>query len=543
MVALPRVFGPFELLKGLGSGATGEVFLARPLDITRGWPALVVVKRMHFALNTQPEQQARFQHEARLALALSTPHVPKIHVVGEEGGTSYIAMDFVAGWTLSRVMKSRKHVKRPISIASMVDVVKGVLNGLIALHEAKDPTTGRPLDALHRDLAPKNIMLGEDGVTRLIDLGLGKSTIQQWQTSTGVVMGTPGYMAPEQVLAGQMDVRTDLYTVGIVLWELLAGESFIPRSTTHRMLREQAKGEYRPPSPPNPVPPAIESIVKQALSVEPGDRFPSARQFLADLEHAAKELPAGEGPVNEMVTAELWEELAAAQSEYIDLTEPFAPFLEDATMPPSGPRPPGSEPSQPAEPTVTELPTDSGRDETVTGEKVDVAARGRADQLAARRRADPLAARGRADPLAARGRADPLAARGRADSLAAQPRDAGADPDIDDVEVGSESKTIPQQIVDPALMERKASAVREAAAEAEASDWSDGRPTEPERPAHSGDYRRIAWGRSILMVVAVASIGTLLGIGGVLLQRVIQEVPVKSKTADPPTSATNAKTE
>ncbi len=319
--ALPRPFGPFLLLKTLGSGATGDVFLARPLDTTSEWPSPLVVKRMHRALLAQPEQKARFEHEARIALALSTPHVPRIHAMGEAGGTSYMAMDFVAGWTLSRLMRARRSNELQTHPDSLFDIVKGVLNGLVALHEAVDPATGKPLSALHRDLAPKNIMLGQDGVTRLIDLGLGKSTVQNWQTTMGVVMGTPGYMAPEQVLAEGTDARSDLYTVGIVLWELLAGTSYIPRAPLHKMLRDQAQATYRPPPHKHDVPEAVNIVLQRALAPEKEDRYESARQFLTALEAATGTVPKGPGPVVELVTRKMWDELAADLEEVTDLTE------------------------------------------------------------------------------------------------------------------------------------------------------------------------------------------------------------------------------
>ena len=321
MDTLPRTFGPFLLLKSLGAGATGDVFLARPLDASQGWPTPVVVKRMHPTLSAQPEQYARFQHEARIALALSTPHVPQVHAVGEAEGTSFIAMDYVPGWTLSRVLKGRRKAKQPVSLGAVVAFMTGVLNGLIALHEAKNPETDEPLDALHRDLAPKNLMLGEDGVARIIDLGLGKSAVKEWQTSTGVVMGTPGYMAPEQVLAGATDVRTDLYTIGLVIWEMLAGSPFIERAAIHNMLRAQAHATYRSPPPRSDVSAELEALLRRVLATRREDRFASARVFLSAFEAATQGASSGEGIVSELVTSEMWDELAADREEVLDLTQ------------------------------------------------------------------------------------------------------------------------------------------------------------------------------------------------------------------------------
>ncbi|MEM7676919.1 MAG: serine/threonine-protein kinase, partial [Myxococcota bacterium] len=291
--------------------------MARPVGLQHGLPTPVVIKRMHVALIAQPELHARFQHEARIAQALSTPHVPKVHVVGEAEGTSFIAMEYVPGWTLSQILRAGKGDGRRPSLASTASIVGGILDGLVALHEAKDPSTGQALTALHRDLAPKNIMLGDDGVTRLIDLGLGKSSVQEWQTTTGVIMGTPGYMAPEQVFAGSMDVRTDLYTVGVVLWELLAGGFYIKRGPIHSMLREQAQTDSRPLPSHAKAPAALEPVLQKAVALSPEERFATAREFRAAFREAMAEVssPDAPGPVDELITDVLWAELEAARDE------------------------------------------------------------------------------------------------------------------------------------------------------------------------------------------------------------------------------------
>ncbi|MEO1337151.1 MAG: serine/threonine-protein kinase, partial [Myxococcota bacterium] len=318
--------------------------MARPVAAQHDWPTPLVIKRMHVALIAQPELHARFQHEARIAQALSTPHVPRVHVVGEAEGTSYIAMDYVPGWTLSQILRARNSDERRPSLASTASIIGGILDGLIALHEAKDPKTGQALTALHRDLAPKNIMLGDDGVTRLIDLGLGKSSVQEWQTTTGVIMGTPGYMAPEQIFAGSTDVRTDLYTVGVVLWELIAGQFYIKRGPIHGMLREQVQAEARPLPDNIDAPQALKPVLQTAVARSPEARFETARAFRAAFREAMQDElpPSAPGPVDELITRELWAELEAARDELMDLTEaitvarpPAEPFVVETDDDPS----------------------------------------------------------------------------------------------------------------------------------------------------------------------------------------------------------------
>ena len=500
MDTLPRPFGPFLLLKSLGSGATGDVFIARPLDPNSGWPTPIVVKRMHRALTAQPEQHARFHHEARIALALSTPHVPRIHTVGEADGTSYIAMDFVPGWTLSRIIRGRTRGDPRVSVASLVDIVRGTLNGLIALHEAKDPGTGRPLEALHRDLAPKNIMLGEDGVTRLIDLGLGKSTVQEWQTMTGVIMGTPGYMAPEQVYADRVDVRADLYTVGVVLWELLAEESYIPRGPIHGMLRQQAQAPFRAPPPRPGVPGAMNDVLARALALAPPDRFDSAREFLAAVETASTGLPAGRGPVAELVTTEMWDELAADQDEVLDLTQameaPVALIEQTDRMNVGG----GFSEADSYAQTVAREPVS-------------------ADTLAddhATRPDDPAATT--MDPPAVHLSDGPIA--------------------IPIPTMQSPAKVLPAaQVGRPAAVTAAPSAPRRPAADAEPTEAvelpADAFVGAMGKAAAKGSESELSSGRNLLLGLAIAAVGTVIGIGGVISFRVLTEEPAPQRVTRP----------
>lgn len=288
---LPKKFGPYVLLKLLGSGAAGVVYLARPTSEKRGVPTPVVVKTMHDQLADIDELVARFKHEAQLAILVSNPHVARVFDAGMVGQTLYIAMEFVPGCRLSQVLVELQKRGRFLPIREVIRIFLGGLEGLEALHAAKDPE-GRSLNIVHRDISPKNLMVDRKGEMRLIDLGLGKSKIQDWKTRTGTVMGSPGYMAPEQVRGQGASAESDTYAMGIVLWEMLTASPYLPRGNLSEVLIASASPEFRPASSVrSAVPAALDDVLRVALRVKREDRFRSARAFRNALEEIAADLP------------------------------------------------------------------------------------------------------------------------------------------------------------------------------------------------------------------------------------------------------------
>lgn len=280
---LPRAFGPYELLEPLGSGGMGEVFLARP-RVRGGLPPLVVIKRIHGEVSATARGVQRFQHEAKIARLIDSPYVARVYDAGSVGEDLYIAMEHIVGWPLTRIQEALGERGEAMPVSAAIQLIHGVALGLQAIHEAKGEG-GQDLQAVHRDIAPKNLMLGEDGRPRVIDLGIGKSRLQDWKTKTGALLGSPGYMAPEQVVAGATDQRTDLYALGIVAWELVAGQPLIPLGSVPAMLHAAIDPEARPLSELRAdVPPALEALVDRLLSLSPAARPPTARAVVGALE-------------------------------------------------------------------------------------------------------------------------------------------------------------------------------------------------------------------------------------------------------------------
>ncbi|MBI2376763.1 MAG: protein kinase [Deltaproteobacteria bacterium] len=274
---LPAPFGEYVLLARLGAGAAAEAFLARPLDPRL--PQLLVIKRLH-GFSEDSEREARFRHEAELATRIDSPFLPRVHDVGAVDGIPYFALDYFEGWTLHRIMTELEATKRNAAVASSVRVAIDILSGLEALHDSG-------LGVVHRDISPKNVILGTDGRARLIDLGIGWSKLKDFETATGAVLGSPGYMAPEQVRAEPVDGRTDLYAVGILLWEMLTLEDYITRGPLHSMLLASSSPSYRAArSIRGEVPDAIDRVLSRALQPDPARRYPSAVAMRRALEGA-----------------------------------------------------------------------------------------------------------------------------------------------------------------------------------------------------------------------------------------------------------------
>lgn len=275
--AFPTQFGSYQLLSRLGHGAMCEVFLARPIGPDRGLPTPVVVKRLLPELLERPAFVERFKHEGAIAGRIRSPHVAQVYEVGAVGPALYLTMELVEGWPFKQVLSSlAKRARRP-SVPGAVALVDGALAGLEALHEARD-ANGQPLGIVHRDLSPNNVMLRVDGTASLIDLGLGRSKLQTWKTRTGAVLGSPGYMPPEQVIGDRVDHRADLYAMAVLLWELLVVNRYVVPGSVAETLERSARPSFRRPSGLRPdVPAALDAVLERALAIQPEARYPSAR--------------------------------------------------------------------------------------------------------------------------------------------------------------------------------------------------------------------------------------------------------------------------
>ncbi|MBI4816223.1 MAG: serine/threonine protein kinase [Deltaproteobacteria bacterium] len=286
--ALPAVFGPYLLTKALGKGGMGTVYLAKPINPIPNIPDQLVVKLLHAHL-AKDDVIRRFRHEVEVAARIRSPHVAQVYALGQFGPTVYLAMEYIDGVPLSVLIEKWRERGSLPALGTAVGIVRDAVRGIVALHDATD-ANGRKIGFVHRDIAPKNIMVGSDGVVRVIDLGIGRSELKGWETVAGAVMGTPGFMAPEQV-DGKADVRSDIFSLGAVLFETLTLRPLVPPGPVFEMLLSSAKAETILPSAyRNDVPSDLDALIIGAVRAAPEHRYPDSADFLARLDVALNRL-------------------------------------------------------------------------------------------------------------------------------------------------------------------------------------------------------------------------------------------------------------
>ncbi|MEQ8273977.1 MAG: serine/threonine-protein kinase [Deltaproteobacteria bacterium] len=279
----PCSFGPYVLMRLLGAGSGGAAYLARPALRAPGWPPHVVVKVLRDEVAQHADDIARFEHEARVAVCVEHENVVRVldagRVENNLGDQLYLAMDYVDGTMLSDVRKTLAdadvYLPLPVSIA----ILEQALRGVGALHDARGPD-GAPLEFVHRDLSPRNVMVDSRGHVRLIDLGLAKSRLQEWMTTPGTTLGSAGYMPPEQAAGDPVDQGADLYAIGAVAYELFSGQRMIAPANAQKMLHDTLTYRHRPIPPGRPeVPAALDAFVERATAHGKNERFRSAEQM------------------------------------------------------------------------------------------------------------------------------------------------------------------------------------------------------------------------------------------------------------------------
>ncbi|MEU5213180.1 protein kinase [Streptomyces sp. NPDC020742] len=273
--------GRYELVQQLGHGGMGTVHRA----VDRRLRRTVAVKTLSAELALQPEFLARFQREAHAAAALNHPGVATVHDVGEDAGGGaaepYLVMEYVEGRPLSQVLREGR-----LSVDRAADVVGQVLDALDHSHRHA---------IVHRDIKPANVMLTGAGTVKVVDFGIAKalSEVATRLTGTGVAVGTPAYLAPEQINGAETDHRTDLYAVGCLLYELLTGRPPYTGDSPFSVMHQHLSAEPVPPSRLRPeLPPAVDEVIRRALSKDRAERFADAGAMRAALAEAARPAPA-----------------------------------------------------------------------------------------------------------------------------------------------------------------------------------------------------------------------------------------------------------
>ena len=344
---LPRSIGRYEIVRLLGKGGMGEVFLATDPALGRR----VAIKVLPAALREDAKMRGRFMNEARAVAALNHPNVITLHDLavtddrdaGFPAGALYLVLEYLEGKGLDEVMDARR-----LGVDECVDIAIQVLEGLKVAHQNR---------ILHRDITPANVMLAPDGRAKLLDFGLSKILLEGARdasrtprhTGEGMIVGTLDYLSPEQALGGELDERSDLFSFGIVFYQMLAGVHPFSGASVTQMVAKMMTKEADPWPEPDTVPDVVKQIVARALKKDASERYGSAGQMILDLLMARRELAAR--PARGVVTREVPAALpppvhrppappaAVPMSPGATLTESTAPMArpkKTASMKPAG---------------------------------------------------------------------------------------------------------------------------------------------------------------------------------------------------------------
>jgi serine/threonine protein kinase len=276
-----ETFGPYQLVKRLATGGMGELFLAiRPG--TTGFAKFFVLKRIRKDLADSEEFRQSFLHEGHVAALIDHPNVVHVYDLGEIDGAYYMTMEHVSGNDLQSLLEA---VEGPLELSTALHVLDRLCEGVGYAHDAQGPD-GTPLKLVHRDINPRNVLLGFSGAVKLTDFGIAKVRMEhREQTRTGVIKGKLGYLAPEQAMGKGVDHRSDIYSLGLLLFEMTTGEQAVRGETEREKLFAALDGLIHRPTELLPDYPAgLEEIYLKATAKELSQRYQSVAEMQEQLQ-------------------------------------------------------------------------------------------------------------------------------------------------------------------------------------------------------------------------------------------------------------------
>lgn len=274
----PAIFGRYCLLERLNIGGMAEIFRARPFN-ARNFKRYLAIKRILPNLADDEEFIEMFVDEARITVQLAHPNIAQIYELGRHKGTYYIVMEYIAGADVLSLINYYRRRRETLPPAQVAYIVSRIADGLAYAH-AKVDAQGRPLEIIHRDISPQNVLLGFDGAVKIIDFGIARASLRRSRTESGVLKGKFGYMSPEQVSGRELDHRSDIFALGILCWEMLTARRLFYSRNDYEILDRVRNMEIPPPSVHNPqVPPELDAIVLRALERDIHARFQSAGEL------------------------------------------------------------------------------------------------------------------------------------------------------------------------------------------------------------------------------------------------------------------------
>lgn len=279
-IAAPTAFGKYQLLGLIARGGMAEVYRAR---VAGRSDDLLAIKCMRPSLAKEARFVDMFIREGRLAVLLEHEAIVRTFEIGRIEGRYFIAMEYIGGKDLTQILRRCQEANHRIPVPHAVHVAMKMCEGLHFAHVRTDDE-GRPLNIVNRDVSPSNVRLSYDGGVKLIDFGIAQALVK-FTSEIGVLKGKFSYMSPEQIRGMPLDARTDVFSAGIVLHEMLTTEKLFRGDTEFALMEKVRNAEVSPPSKFNRrVPEALDAIVARALARDVGDRYQSAAEMAADLE-------------------------------------------------------------------------------------------------------------------------------------------------------------------------------------------------------------------------------------------------------------------
>jgi serine/threonine protein kinase len=276
----PVAFGKYYLLGLIARGGMAEVYRARPQN---GEKRLLAVKVMRPQLAREARFIDMFHREGKLAMMLSNRCIVETVEIGQTDNRHYIAMEYVAGRDLTQVLRRCQETQQRIPVPHAVYIAARIAEGLHFAHTLVGPD-GRPLNIVNRDVSPSNVRLSYDGDVKLLDFGIAQA-LMKFTSEIGILKGKFSYMSPEQIRGMPLDARTDVFSAGIILHEMLTTEKLFRGDTEFALMEKVRKAEVPPPSGFNRrVTPELDAITLKALARDVADRYQTAAQLAADLD-------------------------------------------------------------------------------------------------------------------------------------------------------------------------------------------------------------------------------------------------------------------
>jgi serine/threonine protein kinase len=278
----PTLFGKYLLLERINVGGMAEVFIAKAFGV-EGFERILAIKKILPTMAEDEEFITMFIDEARISVQLNHANIVHIHELGKHEDAYFIAMEYVAGRDVRTILERYRRRKEIMPTAQAVFVTSKLCDGLDYAHRKKD-ARGQDLHIIHRDVSPQNVLISYEGEVKVIDFGIAKAANRSQKTQAGILKGKFGYMSPEQVRGMPIDRRSDIFAVGVLLYEMLTGEKLFVGESDFSTLEKVRNADVPMPRQFNPnIPPGLEKVVLKALAREPEERYQWASDLAEDL--------------------------------------------------------------------------------------------------------------------------------------------------------------------------------------------------------------------------------------------------------------------